>query len=50
MPARKQITRKQAQYERTMRRALVRKSLLKSDGKYPSRDEAHDREQLRKHK
>lgn len=30
-------------YERTMRRALARKSFLKTDGKYLSRDTAHDR-------
>jgi hypothetical protein len=33
-----------------MKRALARKSLLQSDGKYLSRDRAHDREQLREKK
>jgi hypothetical protein len=34
-------------YEEAMRRALARKPFLKSDGKYPSREEAHDRSGLR---
>jgi hypothetical protein len=31
------------QYEKAMRRALARKPFLKSDGRYPSREELHDR-------
>jgi hypothetical protein len=34
-------------YERAMKRALARKPFLKSDGRYLSRDEAHDRDSLR---
>jgi len=34
-------------YERAMRRALARKPFLKSNGSYPSREEAHDRARLR---
>ena len=34
-------------YERAMRRALARKPFLKSDGRYLSRDEVHDRGRLR---
>lgn len=34
-------------YERAMKRALARKPFLNSDGRYPSRDEAHDRDGLR---
>jgi hypothetical protein len=34
-------------YEEAMRRALARRPFLKSDGKYPSREEAHDRSRLR---
>ena len=34
-------------YEAAMRRALARKPFLKSDGKYPSREEIHDRARLR---
>ena len=34
-------------YERAMRRALARKAFLKSDGRYLSREEAHDRAGLR---
>ncbi|MGA9567588.1 MAG: hypothetical protein WBS19_18825 [Candidatus Korobacteraceae bacterium] len=34
-------------YERAMKRALARKPFLKSDGRYMSRDEAHDRNRLR---
>jgi hypothetical protein len=30
-------------YEKAMRRALARKPFLKSDGRYPSREELHDR-------
>jgi hypothetical protein len=34
-------------YEGAMRRALSRKPFLKTDGHYPSREEAHDRARLR---
>ena len=34
-------------YQRAMRRALARKPFLKSDGRYLSREEAHDRSSLR---
>jgi hypothetical protein len=34
-------------YNRAMRRALARKPFLKTDGRYPSREEAHDRSRLR---
>jgi predicted DNA-binding ribbon-helix-helix protein len=34
-------------YESAMRRALARKPFLKSDSRYLSRDEAHDRSGLR---
>ena len=34
-------------YERAMRRALARKPFLKTDGRYLSRDEVHDRGRLR---
>jgi hypothetical protein len=34
-------------YERAMRRALGRKAFLKTDGRYMSREEAHDRARLR---
>jgi hypothetical protein len=30
-------------YEKAMRRALARKPFLKTDGRYPSRQELHDR-------
>lgn len=33
-------------YERAMRRALDRKAFLKTDGRYMSREEAHDRARL----
>ena len=35
------------QYEAALERALARKPFLKSDGKYLSREEAHDRDRLR---
>jgi hypothetical protein len=35
------------QYESAMLRALARKPFLKSDGRYPSREEVHDRDRLR---
>jgi hypothetical protein len=50
MRTRKRNAQKQADYQRAMRQALARKSLLKSDGKYLSREEAHDRKQLRESK
>ena len=34
-------------YERAMRRSLARKAFLKSEGRYLSREEAHDRAGLR---
>jgi hypothetical protein len=34
-------------YQRAMRRALARKPFLKTDGRYLSREEAHDRAGLR---
>ena len=34
-------------YERAMRRALVRKHFLKTEGQYLSREEVHDRDRLR---
>ena len=37
----------QAGYERAMRRALSRKPFLRSNGRYLSREEAHDRAGLR---
>jgi hypothetical protein len=37
----------QDDYSRAMRRALGRKPFLKTDGRYLSREEAHDRSRLR---
>ena len=34
-------------YKRSMRRALARKPFLNTDGRYLSREEAHDRARLR---
>lgn len=34
-------------YEKAMRRALGRKAFLKTDGRYMSREEAHERTRLR---
>ena len=34
-------------YEKAMRRALARKPFLETDGRYLSREEAHDRAHLR---
>ena len=34
-------------YEKAMRRALARKPFLRSEGRYLTRDEAHDRSHLR---
>ena len=34
-------------YEEAMRRSLTRKPFLKTDGRYLSREEAHDRDHLR---
>jgi hypothetical protein len=34
-------------YERAMRQALARKPFLKTDGRYLSREEVHDRTRLR---
>ena len=36
-------------YQRAMRRALARKPFLKTDGRYLSREEVHDRAHLRRH-
>jgi hypothetical protein len=36
-------------YQRAMRRALARKPFLKTDGRYLSRQEVHDRANLRRH-
>jgi len=38
---------KDENYEKAMKRALARKPFLKSDGKYLTREEAHDRANLR---
>ncbi len=35
------------EYKQAMRRSLRRKPFLKTNGKYPSREEAHDRADLR---
>jgi hypothetical protein len=43
----KQRMKQQDSYERAMKRALARKPFLKTDGKYLSRDEVHDRERFR---
>jgi hypothetical protein len=37
----------QDEYERAMRRALGRKPFLRSEGRYLTREEAHDRSSLR---
>ena len=37
----------QDDYAKAMRRALARKPFLKSDGRYLSREDAHDRSHLR---
>ena len=37
----------QDDYAKAMRRALARKPFLKTDGRYLSREEAHDRSRLR---
>jgi hypothetical protein len=34
-------------YEAAKRRALARKPFLKTDGRYPSREESHNRDALR---
>jgi hypothetical protein len=39
--------REQDHYGRAMRRALKRRPFLKSDGRYPSREEVHDRDRFR---
>jgi hypothetical protein len=36
-------------YERAMHRALARKPFLNTDGRYLSREEVHDRANLRRH-
>jgi hypothetical protein len=50
MASRKKPVVRQDEYQRAMKRALARKPFLKTEGKYLSRDEAHDREQLREKK
>jgi hypothetical protein len=50
MRRRKQTIAKEKKYQAAMERALRRKPFLNSDGKYLSRDEAHDRERLREKK
>ncbi|HEY4930639.1 MAG TPA: hypothetical protein VII23_03630 [Terriglobales bacterium] len=50
MASRKEPKLRHDEYQRAMKRALACKPFLKSDGKYLSRDEAHDRQELRKHK
>lgn len=37
----------QDDYARAMRRALARKPFLRTSGRYPSREEAHERDRLR---
>ncbi|HEV2277013.1 MAG TPA: hypothetical protein VGS02_02485 [Acidobacteriaceae bacterium] len=43
----KQRMRESDEYEKAMRRFLARKPFLKTDGKYLTRDEVHDRARLR---
>ena len=43
----KQQMHRESRYERAMRAALKRPAFLKTDGRYPSRDELHDRARLR---
>jgi len=43
----KNLMREEDGYEAAMRRALARKPFLKTDGRYLSREEAHDRSGLR---
>jgi hypothetical protein len=50
MASRKKPTFRQDEYQRAMKRALARKPPLHGDGRYLSREEAHDREQLRGNK
>jgi hypothetical protein len=45
--ATKKQLRRDDSYEAAMRRALASKPFLKTDGKYLSREEAHDRARLR---
>jgi predicted transcriptional regulator len=42
-----QIVNQDEEYERAMKRTLSRNLSLKSDGKYLSREEVHDRSRLR---
>lgn len=37
----------QDEYSKAMKRALARKPFLNSDGRYPSREEAHERGRIR---
>jgi hypothetical protein len=50
MASRKKPKLRQDEYQRAMKRALAHKPFLKSDGKYLSRDETHDRGHLREKK
>jgi hypothetical protein len=43
----KERMRENDDYERAMRQALARKPFLKTDGKYLSREEVHDRARFR---
>jgi hypothetical protein len=43
----KERMRENDDYDRAMRQALARKPFLKTDGKYPSREEVHDRTRFR---
>jgi hypothetical protein len=43
----KERMREKDEYDAARRRALVRKPFLKSDGRYLTREEAHDRARLR---
>jgi hypothetical protein len=43
----KERMREDDSYEKSMRQALARKPFLKSDGRYLSREEVHDRSRLR---
>lgn len=45
----KEQLRREDTYERAMRQALARKPFLKTDGRYLSREEAHDRAGLRRY-
>jgi len=44
-----QNEKKNSTYNRTKKRALKRKPFLRTDGNYPSREEAHSRANIRSH-